>query len=248
MPEQKQQSGKLVVLHSVISHGGRDFRQGQVIDRADLAHTHHYRDASGNVTGEEQLDAHDRLLKLNAIRPASSEEEGLKSVDVSGAPLALSPLAQAELAAKDATIDRLTKVVGDLQDKVNAARNLGVAQRAGPPPQMSDSERQHLDALGVEKDARIEALMKRLEALEGQTAERAKEQAEASNQAQAPAPQPQPKAEAEPHGTAPPADAERQQRAQQQAQQRQQADAERQQRAVEAEQRRQAEAEQRRKK
>src|SRR5262245_16699830 len=104
-----QKSGeKFVVLHSVISHGGRSFDQGQAIDRKDLVHTHETQTAEGKK--QEQIDAAGRLLQLRAIRPASAEEVNQTRVDVSGVPLALSPLAQAELAARDATIERLTRL------------------------------------------------------------------------------------------------------------------------------------------
>src|SRR5262245_32047920 len=99
----KDSGGKFVVLHGTISLGGKTFERGQVIAR------------------EEVEEVQERLTELGAIRPASSEEVGQDRVDVWGVPLALSPLAQAELMARDARIESLRSTVGDLQARVNAA-------------------------------------------------------------------------------------------------------------------------------
>src|SRR5262245_28381159 len=136
---------KVVVLHSVISHPAGPFLQGQVLEREALG------------------ESHDRLAGLKAIRPASAEEAGLEKVDVSGVPLALSPLAQAELAAREATIERLTRQTADLQERLRAAP---VAVEAVDPEAFKE--------LTKEKDAAIAALQKRVEGLEKEAAEQAR--------------------------------------------------------------------------
>ena len=161
----KAKGDRVVVLHSVISHGGKAWEKGTVLDRDELKFTP--MSAEGKATGPEQ-DAYERLCGLGAVRPASSEEAGLDKVDVSGVPLALSPLAQAELQAKDEKIAWLTQQAGALQDRVNAAAALAPA--AAPPPPPSAADKAAIAAMTSEKDTAIQALEERIKALEAQAA------------------------------------------------------------------------------
>jgi hypothetical protein len=177
MPEQKQ-SEKVVILHGVVSHGGRDFRRGEVVSRDDLRHTHRHADGR-----EEVLDAHDRLASLGAVRPATEAESGQPAVDAGAAGLTpLSPAPHQALAAKDATIERLTRLAGDLQGRADAARRLGAAVAGALPPPPEAEQEPGFDLLAREKDARIEALLARVKGLEEQTAGREQEQREAAPQ------------------------------------------------------------------
>jgi len=155
---------RVVVLNSVISHPAGPFLQGQVINKDTLG------------------DAHDRLAGLKAIRPASAEEAGLEKVDVSGVPLALSPLAQAELAAREATIERLTRQTADLQERLRAA-----------PVAVETVDPEAFKELTKEKDAAIAALQKRVEGLEKEAAEMARAQAQQGGAAAGKAAPPPPK-------------------------------------------------------
>src|SRR5262245_127000 len=136
---------KFVVLHSAVD----GWTQGEVV--------------AGAALGE----AKDRLLGLKAIRHASAEEAGQSRVDVSGVPLALSPLALAELAAKDADIERLTQQVAAMQERSRSAAALATS---APPPvaPLSEEEKAHIAEASKEKDERIKALEAKVKALEAE--------------------------------------------------------------------------------
>jgi DNA repair exonuclease SbcCD ATPase subunit len=176
----KESGEKFVILHS----GVDNWTQGQVIGRDDL---------KLKLKGEgglEVLDLHDRLIDLGAIRPASAEEVGQTKVDVSGAPLALSPLAQAELAARDARIEQLRSQVGDLQARVSQAASAPPPVPAPLPP--SEAEKAAFERAAKDKDAQIEALLKRVEDLEKKAQEQQKAAAKAGETEKKPSPPPVP--------------------------------------------------------
>src|SRR5262245_41365762 len=136
---------RFVVLHSAVG----DWTQGEVI--------------SGAALGE----AKERLVGMKAVRPASAEEAGQSRVDVSGVPLALSPLALAALSAKDADIERLTQQVAAMQERARSAAAL--ATSAPPPaPPLSEEEKAHVAEAAKEKDERIKALEAKVKALEAE--------------------------------------------------------------------------------
>src|SRR5262245_14969856 len=136
---------KFVVLGSAVG----DWTQGEVIDARAIG------------------EAKDRLLGLKAIRHASAEEAGQSRVDVSGVPLALSPLALAELAAKDADIERLTQQVAAMQERSRSAAALAASAPAAAPP-LSEEEKAHVAEVSKEKDEKIKALEAKVKALEAE--------------------------------------------------------------------------------
>lgn len=132
-----------------------DWKQGQVIDRDSF----HLRDDRG----ESVHDRFDRLTKLGAIRPLAPGEEGMDQIPAHTMG-GMSAAAQMKLATLDAEIHQLTRVVADLEEKAAFHTRAGTIQ-AAPPPGGEDPQ----VALVIEqKQAALEGLKTRLEAVAAQ--------------------------------------------------------------------------------
>jgi hypothetical protein len=189
MPEQQKQKGEHFV---VVSTGVDHWRQGDLIAADDPALG--YDVTERTVDGSERkhrVDKRDRLLQLGAIRPATEEEARMGRGFATNVP-GLTVASQMRLATIDAELDRLRRLVGDQQDRLDSFNRLGVqgaepARAAGQPDEdpslapILDQRRAELEDL----TRRAQANEEKLQDLHQRTLRQGDErQAEAQKQAQ----------------------------------------------------------------
>src|SRR5262245_30017551 len=152
-----QKSGeKFVVCHTRVD--GWD--AGTVITRDQLKTTAIIKSKEGDK--EVEVDRHDRLLALGAIRPATAEEASQEKVTIGLGGAALTQEANQMLATKDAEIEHLRELVADQRAKASWAEQ----QKSPPAPAKPHHFDPVVESLAKEKDTEIEKLRSQLKDLE----------------------------------------------------------------------------------
>jgi hypothetical protein len=177
---EKKQAEKYVVTGTMVN----DWPQGTVISREQLVIP-----KQGDTPEHDQFD---RLTQLGVIRPALEHEAGQPHVTL---PLpGLTPAQQAKLSTLDATIESLTQAVAAHEERARAHERL----RGLVAPLPSPEEDPGFDLTVKEREARLEALKRRLDVARQQADEHVKALNQQTEQRQQEAPEGMPTGQAIP--------------------------------------------------